>query len=68
MVAIALPKKLQVPGDGKNPVFWDSLHHGTYKQPDNMRRLRRRAVKDFGIRQLKRALYKQKEVSRGTAQ
>lgn len=33
---------------------------GTYKQPDNNRRLRRQAIKDFGVRQLKRAIYKQR--------
>jgi hypothetical protein len=35
---------------------------GTYRQPDNMKRLRRQAVKDFGIRQIKRAIQKQRRL------
>lgn len=41
-------------------LLWDSAAEGTYRQPDNNRRLRRQAVKDFGVRQLKRAIYRQR--------
>lgn len=34
----------------KRPVTID----GTYKNPDNIRRLRKQAIKDFGFRQFKR--------------
>lgn len=47
------------PGDR---LVWDSLHRGTYKQPDNLRRIRKQAIKDFGIRQVKRAIQRQRRL------
>lgn len=38
----------------KLPVFWASAQDGTYKQPDNNRRLKRLAIKDHGFRQFKK--------------
>lgn len=35
-------------------LVWDSSAEGTYKQPDNNRRLKRQAIKDFGFRQFKK--------------
>lgn len=46
------------PGDR---LVWDAAN-GTYKQPDNLKRVRKQAIKDFGIRQVKRAIQRQRRL------
>lgn len=38
----------------KTTLFWASAQQGTYKQPDNNRRLKRLAIRDHGFRQFKK--------------